>query len=116
MSETSKLAKFIQKLQKKYRDGYDASALNDCKELIQDSRSLMKDSVKALKKYKKDGKESHVGDAQKWLSAALTYVDTCYDGIKEGSNKELKDAVGKKIEAVEELMSVSLERVNDLHE
>ncbi|XXG81845.1 hypothetical protein AAC387_Pa09g2400 [Persea americana] len=114
VSETTKLAKFIHKMQKKYKDGFEANVLNDCNELIQDSKGLMKNSVKALKKYKHDGKVMHVGDAQTWLSAALTDVDTCYDEIKEGSNEELKDAIGKKIEDVETLMDVSLERINDL--
>ncbi|XXG81848.1 hypothetical protein AAC387_Pa09g2402 [Persea americana] len=113
---TTKLVKFIHKLQKKYKDGYDSTILIECNELIPTSKELMTDSVEALEKYKNDRQASHVFDAQSRLSAAYTDVETCYDDIMEFCSEGLKDAIEKKkVDDVKKHISISLMRVNDLH-
>ncbi|XXG81850.1 hypothetical protein AAC387_Pa09g2403 [Persea americana] len=112
---TTKLVKFIHKLQKKYKNGYDATILIECNKQIQDSKELMKDSVEALQKYKNDGQATHVSDAHSWLGSAYGDVETCYDDIMEFCSEGLKDAIEKKVDDVKKHISISLMRVNDLH-
>ncbi|KAL6001396.1 hypothetical protein ACLOJK_007130 [Asimina triloba] len=113
-SKTVDLSKFLEKLRKSDGKKYEIMALEDCHSLLMDSKEEMGDSLKELKQYKKDKNMVHVENVQTWLSAALTNIDTCSDGVEEGASEGLKKAIGSRISDVANLMSGSLELVNQL--
>lgn len=60
------------------------AALKDCIETLSEAEDLTRQSVtelKALKNAKGTDVAWHVGNAQTWLSAAITNEETCMDGL-----------------------------------
>ncbi|KAI9378180.1 hypothetical protein POPTR_018G051200v4 [Populus trichocarpa] len=94
----------------KFDDPREKAAFEDCLELVENAKEELKDSV------------AHVGDdlgklaknapdLNNWLSAVMSYQETCIDGFPEG---KLKSDMEKTFKASKELTSNSLAMVSSL--
>eukprot|EP00258_Populus_trichocarpa_P013341 XP_002324181.3 putative pectinesterase/pectinesterase inhibitor 45 [Populus trichocarpa] len=94
----------------KFDDPREKAAFEDCLELVENAKEELKDSV------------AHVGDdlgklaknapdLNNWLSAVMSYQQTCIDGFPEG---KLKSDMEKTFKASKELTSNSLAMVSSL--
>lgn len=66
-------------------DPHTAGALRDCRSTLADSSDLMRRSLAALRRVRPGAEEFglRMSDVETWMSAALTYEDTCTDGLEE---------------------------------
>lgn len=66
-------------------DPHTAGALRDCRSTLADSTDLMRRSLAELRRARPGAEEFglRMSDAETWMSAALTYEDTCTDGLEE---------------------------------
>ncbi|KAK9275335.1 hypothetical protein L1049_022599 [Liquidambar formosana] len=80
------------------------AAFEDCKELKQDAIEELEDSVSNVG-------ASRTHDLNNWLSAVMSYQQTCIDGFPEG---EIKSRMEKALKPAKELTSNSLAIVSEL--
>lgn len=72
-------------------------------------------TLSELKHLRGETFEFQMSNARTWVSAALTYEDTCVDGF-EGVDREVKDDVKKKITNVAMVTSNALYMIRRLDE
>lgn len=114
INELSKLSAFL-KTQASNSNG--ADAVRDCVSQNQDSLNQLNDSVSVLLDVGPAGKgftDKKINDIQTWISAALTYEDTCLDGLEE-SGSSVFGAVKSKMQKSKEYISNSLAIVANMN-
>ncbi|KAJ0964221.1 hypothetical protein J5N97_029343 [Dioscorea zingiberensis] len=100
--------------------GREAGAVKDCVENMADSEEQLRRSVKEMGRMGSGEFAWHVSNVQTWVSAALTDVNTCMDGLGKGKKKKKEyysDDVGvvgirKKVVVVAQTISNALALVN----
>lgn len=80
-------------------------AIEDCKELFISSKDELKDSLDSIVDKGIDHLPSRQHDVKTWLSAVLSYQQTCVDGFPEG---ELKEKLEKAMQMAREVTSNAL--------
>ncbi|KAJ4750842.1 Plant invertase/pectin methylesterase inhibitor superfamily protein [Rhynchospora pubera] len=96
------------------------AALKDCSELISDATDQVKKSereVTGLEGLVGTQVTWRIGNAQTWLSAAITDENTCMDGFGDGSGgagEDVEMEVRQKVKRAEQHSSISLALVNGL--
>ncbi|KAK1685739.1 hypothetical protein QYE76_046587 [Lolium multiflorum] len=90
-------------------DSVTKSAIAECKKLLNDAISDLKD----MTGLRADQVLQHVNDLRFWLSSAMTYVYTCADGFDK---PELKEAMDKLLQNSTELSSNALAIVTKVGE
>lgn len=98
-----------------------SGALKDCKELIGDAIDLVRNSEKeitGLEVMVGSQVNWRIGNAQTWLSAAMTNEGTCVNGFEEvgsgGSGEDVEMEVRQKITKAKQDTSNALALVNSL--
>ncbi|KAH7433866.1 hypothetical protein KP509_07G089800 [Ceratopteris richardii] len=89
------------------------STLQDCLELMSDCRDGLKQSMRTLQHLNGQGSTSMVGgqvmDVRVWLSASLTYMETCWDELADSKAAHLRSVLhGAARNSVEPLMAMAL--------
>ena len=88
--------------------------MSDCVEVLGDSVDELQMSIKEMKNPESRSFGLQMSNIQTWVSAALTYEDTCIDGFDEiAMNGKVKDKVRGYILRVEQMTSVALALVNN---
>ncbi|KAM3741677.1 hypothetical protein ACB098_07G014600 [Castanea mollissima] len=95
----------------KFNDPKEKAAFEDCKTLMQDAKEELDDSVSKISKNDLGKLISSTPDLNNWLSAVMSYQQTCIDGFPEG---KLKSDMEKTLKAVKELTSNSLAIISEL--
>ena len=91
-------------------------ALNDCVEEMADAVDELSKTMSALQELRRGGDFWwEMSNARTWMSAAITYEDTCLDGLEEIGGKVRSD-VRKKVTNVGRVTSNALYLINLLHE
>ncbi|CAN6206534.1 unnamed protein product [Urochloa humidicola] len=80
-----------------------AGALNDCKELLEYAIDDLKSSFDKLGGFEMTNFNKAVDDLKTWLSAALTYQDTCLDGFMNATTTDASAKMQKALNASQEL-------------
>ncbi|KAI4344646.1 hypothetical protein L6164_011847 [Bauhinia variegata] len=88
-------------------------ALSDCVEQLSDSVDELRRTLKELQHLRMKTFEWQMSNAQTWVSAALTYDDTCLDGFA-GVDGKLKLNVKRRITNVARVTSNALYMINCL--
>ncbi|KAG8487593.1 hypothetical protein CXB51_018026 [Gossypium anomalum] len=91
------------------------AALSDCVEQMAESVDELSKTLSELKHLRGETFEFQMSNARTWVSAALTYEDTCVDGF-EGVDREVKGDVKKKITNVAMVTSNALYMIRRLDE
>ncbi|KAL7136905.1 hypothetical protein ABFS83_10G061000 [Erythranthe nasuta] len=87
-------------------------ALSDCVEQMGDSVEELSKTLTALQHLRRGGDfQWQMSNAETWVSAALTYEDTCLDGFKE-INGEVRADVHRKITNAARVTSNALYFIN----
>lgn len=95
----------------------EVAALKDCSELISDATDLVRKSEKevtGLEGMVGSKVKRRIGNAQTWLSAAITDEGTCVDGFGDASGGTVEQKVRQKVTRAKQLTSNSLAFVNSL--
>ncbi|KAB1201287.1 putative pectinesterase/pectinesterase inhibitor 45 [Morella rubra] len=87
------------------------SAFEDCKELMQDAKEELAESASQVADNGLEKLSSRTPDLNNWLSAVMSYQQTCIDGFPEG---KLKDDTEKALQPCKELASNSLAMVSEV--
>ncbi|XP_019193480.1 PREDICTED: pectinesterase-like [Ipomoea nil] len=87
------------------------AAAKDCAELLKDAKDDLDTAIASIKGDKIGNFSSHAADLDNWLSAVMTYQDTCIDGFPDG---EEKTAMEKSLKTAKELGSNALAIVSQL--
>nr|GMC77978.1 putative pectinesterase/pectinesterase inhibitor 45 [Ipomoea batatas] len=87
------------------------AAIKDCADLLQDAKDDLDAAIASMKGDDIGKGSSHADDLHNWLSAVITYQDTCVDGFPDG---EEKTAMEKTLKTAKELGSNSLAIVSQL--
>ncbi|KAK9989826.1 hypothetical protein SO802_030065 [Lithocarpus litseifolius] len=80
-------------------------ALSDCVEQISESVEELRQTLSELKHLRVETFRWQMSNAETWVSAALTYEDTCLDGFQGVDGNKLKSDVKRKIRNVGKLKS-----------
>ncbi|KAL9677152.1 hypothetical protein QQ045_005379 [Rhodiola kirilowii] len=88
----------------KFETQQEKDAFDDCKELMETAKEELADSISNMS-------PSRTLDVNTWLSAVMSYTQTCIDGFPEG---KLKSQIEKTYEASKELTSNSLAIVSQV--
>ncbi|KAG4136597.1 hypothetical protein ERO13_D07G016400v2 [Gossypium hirsutum] len=91
------------------------AALSDCVEQMAESVDELSKTLSELKHLRGETFEFQMSNARTWVSAALTYEDTCIDGF-EGVDRKVKGDVKKKITNVAMVTSNALYLIRRLDE
>ncbi|CAH9086220.1 unnamed protein product [Cuscuta europaea] len=89
-------------------------AMRDCQEEMKGLDEELRPSITELGQAKTgspDAFAGHMGNVQTWVSAALTDIDTCFEGLPRGS--ELRGEVEGAVSCVYDLISNALALIND---
>ncbi|GMI89388.1 hypothetical protein like AT5G20740 [Hibiscus trionum] len=97
------------------KSGRERAALSDCVEQMAESVDELSRTLSELKHLRGETFEFQMSNAQTWVSAALTYEDTCLDGF-EGVEKKVKSDVKKTIMNVAKVTSNALYMIRKLDE
>lgn len=85
-------------------------ALKDCKEMLDCAIEELKASFDKLGGFEMTNFKKAVDDLKTWLSAALTYQDTCLDGFMNATSTEasakMKSALNASQELTEDILAV----------
>lgn len=87
-------------------------AFEDCKTLFDDAKEELEQSVYQVGNTTSSGK-MRIGRLNSWLSAVISYGQTCIDGFPDGDGKS---KITKTLEATKELTSNSLAMISLLSE
>ncbi|KAK4428767.1 putative pectinesterase/pectinesterase inhibitor 13 [Sesamum alatum] len=71
----------------KYSDKFKQAALEDCLVLLDDAVDELNRSVSSVQGKDKAAFSSKTPDVNNWLSAVLSYEETCIDGFPDGAEK-----------------------------
>ncbi|KAJ7956020.1 21 kDa protein-like [Quillaja saponaria] len=88
-------------------------ALSDCVEQMSESVEELSETLDELKHLRVETFRFQMDNAETWVSAALTYDDTCLDGF-DGVDGKLKSNVKRKITNVARVTSNALYMINRL--
>lgn len=88
-------------------------ALSDCVECFQDTVDQLHSSLGELRRLNRKSFASQVGNVQTWVSAALTYEDTCLDGLRGCKGARVRALKGK-VDNMMKFTSNALALVNRL--
>lgn len=91
----------------KFETPEEKAAFEDCKELVQTAIDELKQSVLSV-----DTSKAKASDLNNWLSAVMSYTQTCIDGFPEGSS--FKSQMQNALQAAKELTSNSLAIVSEV--
>ncbi|EER97781.1 hypothetical protein BDA96_02G447900 [Sorghum bicolor] len=80
-----------------------SGALKDCNELLEYAIDDLKSSFDKLGGFEMTNFKKAVDDLKTWLSAALTYQDTCLDGFMNATSTEASGKMKKALNASQEL-------------
>uniref|UniRef100_A0A2N9I6Y8 Pectinesterase inhibitor domain-containing protein n=1 Tax=Fagus sylvatica TaxID=28930 RepID=A0A2N9I6Y8_FAGSY len=89
------------------------AALSDCVEQISDSVDELSKTLGELKHLRGETFRWQMSNAETWVSAAMTYEDTCLDGF-QGVDGKVKSDVKRKIKNVGKVTSNALYMINRL--
>ncbi|KAI3987998.1 hypothetical protein MKX01_032192 [Papaver californicum] len=89
-------------------------ALTDCIEEMTDSVEQLKKTLSELQHLRSRTFRWQLSNVQTWVSAALTYEDTCLDGFKTVDSDINKDEIKKKINNLARITSNALYLINRL--
>ncbi|KAL8161253.1 hypothetical protein V2J09_012742 [Rumex salicifolius] len=92
-----------------------AAALADCSSTFSDAVYQMRGSLAQMRRLPPRASEEvrfQLGNVQTWMSAALTYEDTCTDGFDGVTDLRLKTDVGDRVTKVVKVTSNALALVN----
>ncbi|CAL0320219.1 unnamed protein product [Lupinus luteus] len=95
----------------KFESDMDKGAYEDCKQLFDDAREEIGFSISEVRKNDLKKLSTRTPEVNNWLSAVISYHQTCIDGF---SNEELKKELKKLFEDPQEFVSNSLAIVNDM--
>ncbi|CAI9783408.1 unnamed protein product [Fraxinus pennsylvanica] len=87
------------------------AAFNDCLELLKDAKEELNSSISTIKGMDLGKISSRTPDINNWLSAVLSYQQTCIDGFPDG---EEKAAMQKLLKTAKELGSNALAVVSQI--
>ncbi|XP_008795810.1 putative pectinesterase/pectinesterase inhibitor 28 [Phoenix dactylifera] len=93
------------------KDPASAEALRTCSELLEYATDDLKKSIEQLGSVQTNRYEQAVEDLKVWLSAAITYQDTCVDGF-EGINTSAAEAMHQAIKNSTQITSNALAMIN----
>ncbi|XP_042490820.1 pectinesterase 3 [Macadamia integrifolia] len=115
VNELSKLSTLPNKLIAKTNNVRDKAALLDCQSLYQEAIDQLNTSISSMQS---DGNgklltASKIDDMKTWLSASLTDLQTCLDGLEETNSTSLEE-VRKAMQSSTELTSNSLAIVSKI--
>lgn len=88
-------------------------ALSDCVECFQNTVDQLHSSLGELERLNRKLFASQVGNVQTWVSAALTYEDTCLDGLRGCRGARVRTLKGK-VDNMMKFTSNALALVNRL--
>ncbi|GMH16589.1 hypothetical protein Nepgr_018430 [Nepenthes gracilis] len=109
--ELSKAAKKVDKFE--FKKPEERAAYDDCKKLFEDATEELRSSISHADRPdgSKNGVQARVHDLRTWLSAVISYQETCVDGFPDG---ELKAQMRGALNSTKELVSNSLAIVSML--
>jgi len=87
------------------------AAFNDCLELLKDAKEELNSSISTIKGMDLGKISSRTPDINNWLSAVMSYQQTCIDGFPDG---EEKAAMQKLLKTAKELGSNALAVVSQI--
>ncbi|CAM8975260.1 unnamed protein product [Rhodiola kirilowii] len=120
LKEAKSTSRLMSKLSKSHNlKPTEAAAMTDCVEEVSDSIDEMRDSVGELQQINSTSDfNMQISDIQTWVSAALTYEDTCMDGFEETSvrKSDVKYIARNHILRIAHLTSNALALVNKFAE
>lgn len=110
LAHVRKASEFLSELKGSGRR--EQGALNDCVEQMADTVDELRKTMSALEHLRRGADfRWQMSNAETWVSAALTYEDTCLDGFKEIDGKVRSD-VRKKLTNVARVTSNALYLIN----
>ncbi|XP_010526136.1 PREDICTED: probable pectinesterase/pectinesterase inhibitor 13 [Tarenaya hassleriana] len=89
----------------------DKHAIEQCKLLVEDAKEELAESASKMNDTNVGNFERIVPDLNNWLSAVMTYQETCLDGFEDG---ELKSDIQKSFNSSQILTSNSLAMIKSL--
>ncbi|KAL2530609.1 putative pectinesterase/pectinesterase inhibitor 43 [Forsythia ovata] len=95
------------------KDPMTSKALETCKELLETSVDDLKRSFSKVDEFDVTQMEDYVEDLKTWLSAAITYQETCIDGF-ENTTGDTGEKMKKLLKTASELSSNGLAMVTDI--
>ncbi|XP_044478280.1 pectinesterase inhibitor 7-like [Mangifera indica] len=124
LKKVKKMSSYLANLSRKgdiHSDPRASSALQDCVSLFGDVVDEIQDSLKQMHDLGSAGSSKErlrflLSNVQTWMSAALTYQETCTDDFDDVADKPLKSDVINKCAYVKKLTSNALALVNDYAE
>ncbi|KAI3933873.1 hypothetical protein MKX01_028199 [Papaver californicum] len=118
LSRSQKVSDYLTDLSKKRNGGggskRENGALTDCIEEMTDSVEQLKKTLSELQHLRSRTFRWQLSNVQTWVSAALTYEDTCLDGFKTVDGDINKDEIKKKINNLARITSNALYLINRL--
>lgn len=100
-------------LKKAADDPRTSKALENCKELMNYAIEDLKNSVKHFDEFDIGEIEELIEDLRVWLSASMTYQETCLDGF-EGAEDDTGKKMRKALQGASELTSNTLAIINEI--
>ncbi|OIV98338.1 hypothetical protein TanjilG_16665 [Lupinus angustifolius] len=95
----------------KFESEMEKGAYEDCKQLIDDAREELGFSISEISKNDLKKLSTRTPELNNWLSAVISYHQTCIDGFSDG---ELKTRLKQLFQDPQEFVSNSLSIVSDL--
>ncbi|RRT62025.1 hypothetical protein B296_00023232 [Ensete ventricosum] len=95
----------------------EAGAVRDCIETMQNSEDRLRRSVGEMRRMGRPRSPRfawHLCNVQTWVSASLTDVTTCLDGLSQYAGPAVRAAIRKKVLEVSQVTSNALALVNQL--
>ncbi|KAI3943026.1 hypothetical protein MKW92_007652 [Papaver armeniacum] len=118
LARAQKVSDYLKDLSKKRNGGggskRENGALTDCVEEMTDSVEQLKKTLSELQHLRSRTFRWQLSNVQTWVSAALTYEDTCLDGFKTVDGDINKDEIKKKINNLARITSNALYLINRL--
>ncbi|KAI3896859.1 hypothetical protein MKX03_013510 [Papaver bracteatum] len=119
LARAQKVSDYLKDLSKKRNGGGGSNkrengALTDCVEEMTDSVEQLKKTLSELQHLRSRTFRWQLSNVQTWVSAALTYEDTCLDGFKTVDGDINKDEIKKKINNLARITSNALYLINCL--
>lgn len=113
INEVRKAFKESEILKNATKDPRTSKALESCKELMNYAIEDLKSSVAHFDRFDKMDIERLIEDIKVWLSASMTYQETCLDGF-EGAEGDTAAKMRKAIQGGSEMASNALAIVNEI--
>lgn len=97
---------------------YEAAALKDCIEDVQDAMYELKRAFEAMGHLGDKDKEFQLSNAKTYASAAITDADSCTGGLSDYSkvNPKVMDTINRSMSVIIRLTSNALSLINHLYE